>query len=301
MLVLAGYFVVVASVIGGYLMVGGHLGVLYQPSEFLIIFGAGIGAFVASNNGNGIRATVRVLPQLLRGGRYHKEACVDLMTLLYLILAKARQSGMMALENDIENPQESPLFTAYPALAKDPLILDFITDYLRLMISGDMDAFEIQELMDHEIETFQQEAEIPANSLAAMGDSLPAFGIVAAVMGVVHALGAASLDPAGIGPLIAHAMIGTFLGILLAYGFVSPLATRVRAQVEDMVKILQSVKVTLIAHLNGYAPPLSIEFGRKALFSAERPSFDELEAHVREVKSRPAPGSAASDTGSGES
>jgi chemotaxis protein MotA len=283
------------------MMVGGHLGVLYQPSEFIIIFGAGIGAFLASNNGNGIRATLRVLPQLLRGGRYHKKTCVDLMTLLYLILAKARQSGMMALENDIENPQESALFNAYPELVRDPLIVDFVTDYLRLMISGDMDAFEIEALMDHEIETFQQEAEIPAHGLAAMGDSLPAFGIVAAVMGVVHALGAASLDPAGIGPLIAEAMIGTFLGILLAYGFVAPLATRVRAQVEDVAKILQSIKVTLIAHLNGYAPPLSIEFGRKALFSAERPSFNELETHVREVKSRPAPSAAAADTGAGKS
>ncbi|MDA3921257.1 MAG: flagellar motor stator protein MotA [Salinisphaera sp.] len=301
MLVLVGYLVVLGSVLGGYMMVGGHLGVLYQPSEFIIIFGAGIGAFLASNNGNGIRATLRVLPQLLRGGRYHKKTCVDLMTLLYLILAKARQSGMMALENDIENPQESALFNAYPELVRDPLIVDFVTDYLRLMISGDMDAFEIEALMDHEIETFQQEAEIPAHGLAAMGDSLPAFGIVAAVMGVVHALGAASLDPAGIGPLIAEAMIGTFLGILLAYGFVAPLATRVRAQVEDVAKILQSIKVTLIAHLNGYAPPLSIEFGRKALFSAERPSFNELETHVREVKSRPAPSAAAADTGAGKS
>ena len=139
--------------------------------------------------------------------------------------------------------------------------------------------------MDHEIETFQHEAEIPAHGLAAMGDSLPAFGIVAAVMGVVHALGSAALDPSEIGPLIAHAMVGTFLGILLAYGFVSPLAARVRSQVEEVVKIMQSVKVTLLANLNGYAPPLSIEFGRKALFSTERPSFSELEEHVRGVKS----------------
>lgn len=284
MLIFLGYVIVIGSVLGGYAMVGGHMGALYQPAELVIIFGAGIGAFVAANNGKGISATVRVLPKLLRGSQYSKEVCVDLMTLLYLLLAKARQSGMMSLEQDIENPRESTLFSAYPKLVEDELIMQFLTDYLRLMISGNMDAFEIESLMDHEIETFQHEAEIPAHGLAAMGDSLPAFGIVAAVMGVVHALGSAALDPGEIGPLIAHAMVGTFLGILLAYGFVSPLAARVRSQVEEVVKIMQSVKVTLLANLNGYAPPLAIEFGRKALFSAERPSFAELEEHVRGVK-----------------
>ena len=281
MLLIIGYVLVVGSVLGGYVMVGGHLGVLYQPSEFLIIFGAGIGAFVASNNGKGIKFTLKVLPRIMQGSSYRKEVCVELMTLLYTLLVKARQSGMMALENDIEDPEQSELFAAYPAIAKDPMIMLFITDYLRLMISGNMDAFEIESLMDHEIETFQDESEIPMHGLAAMSDSLPAFGIVAAVMGVVHALGAAALDPAGIGPLIAHAMIGTFLGILLAYGFVTPMAARVKARVEEMVKILQTVKVTLLANLNGYPPPLAVEFGRKALFSAERPSFTELEEHMR--------------------
>lgn len=284
MLVVAGYIVVIVSVLGGYALVGGHMGVLYQPAEFVIIFGAGIGAFLASTNGKGVSAMIRVFPKLLRGHRYNKSTCLDLMTLLYLLMAKARQQGMMALEADIEDPANSPLFSSYPTLLGDPLIMEFINDYLRLMISGNMDAFEIEALMDHEIETFQQEAEVPAHGLSAMGDGLPAFGIVAAVMGVVHALGAASLEPAGVGPLIAHAMVGTFLGILLAYGFVSPLASRVRTQIDDVVKVLQAIKVTLLAHLNGYAPPLAIEFGRKALFAAERPAFSELENHVREVR-----------------
>lgn len=284
MLVVAGYIVVIVSVLGGYTLVGGYMGVLYQPAEFMIIFGAGIGAFLASTNGKGVSAMIRVFPKLLRGHRYSKSVCLDLMTLLYLLMAKARQQGMMALEADIEDPANSELFANYPTLLADPLIIDFIADYMRLMISGNMDAFEIEALMDHEIETFQQEAEVPAQGLSAMGDALPAFGIVAAVMGVVHALGAASLEPAGIGPLIAHAMVGTFLGILLAYGFVSPLAARVRTQIDDVVKVLQTVKVTLLAHLNGYPPPLAIEFGRKALFSAERPAFSELENHVREVR-----------------
>lgn len=284
MLVVAGYLVVIASVLGGYLWVGGYLGVLYQPAEFLIIFGAGIGAFLASTNGKGVTATLRVLPRLLRGQRYGKALCLDLMTLLYLLLVKARQQGMMALEADIDRPEDSELFARYPTLRDDPLVMHFVADYLRLMITGNMDPFEIENLMDHEIETFQQEAEVPVTGLSAMGDALPAFGIVAAVMGVVNALGSAALEPNGVGPLVAHAMVGTFLGILLAYGFVSPLASRLRTQIDEVVKILQAIKVTLLAHLNGYAPPLSIEFGRKALFSADRPGFAELEQHVRDVR-----------------
>ncbi|MCM5703750.1 flagellar motor stator protein MotA [Larsenimonas salina] len=288
MLIIIGYIAVVACVFGGYLMVGGHLGALWQPAEIVIIFGAGMGAFIASNSGHGIKATIRILPKLMKSSHYNKEMFLDLMGLLYLILAKGRQEGMMALEKDIDSPEDSPIFSQYPALVNDPLLMEFLTDYLRLMISGNMDPFEIESLMDHEIETFQHEAEVPAHSINAVGDGLPAFGIVAAVMGVVHTLGAEGLEPEQIGPLIANAMVGTFLGILLAYGFVTPLANKVKHHVEEMVKMLQCIKVTLLANLNGYAPPLAVEFGRKALFASERPSFSELEEHVRSVKSKPA-------------
>ncbi|STQ79951.1 Chemotaxis protein MotA [Hafnia alvei] len=146
---------------------------------------------------------------------------MDVMGLMYLLLAKARQQGMLTLERDIENPQESELFSNYPRILADKILIEFITDYMRLMVSGNMNAFEIEALMDEEIETFESEAEGPADSLAMVGDSLPAFGIVAAVMGVVHALASADRPAAELGALIAHAMVGTFLGILLAYGFVS--------------------------------------------------------------------------------
>jgi chemotaxis protein MotA len=164
-------------------------------------------------------------------------------------------------------------------------MLDFIIDYLRLIISGNMNSFEIEALMDEEIETHESEAEIPANSLAIMGDSLPAFGIVAAVMGVVHALASADRPAGELGSLIAHAMVGTFLGILLAYGFISPLATVLRQKSAETTKMMQCVKVTLLSSLNGYAPPIAVEFGRKTLYSSERPSFIELEEHVRAVRS----------------
>ncbi|ANF59676.1 flagellar motor stator protein MotA [Halotalea alkalilenta] len=284
MLILLGFIAILVSVFGGFMLAGGHLSVLFQPVEFIIIFGAGFGAFIASNNGKGIKATLATLPKLRRSTRYDKPTCMALMALLYEILSKARQEGIMALEADIESPGESELFARYPQLRDDPLVLDFILDYLRLMLSGNMDVAEIEALMDHEIETFEHEAEIPANSLAMVADGMPAFGIVAAVMGVVHALGTEGLEPDQLGPLIAHAMVGTFLGILVAYGFVAPLATRARHQVSEAIKLLQCVKVTMLAHLSGYAPQISVEFGRKALFSSERPSFEELDRQVRDVR-----------------
>ncbi|AIY40313.1 Flagellar motor rotation protein MotA [Collimonas arenae] len=286
MLVFVGYIVVIASVFGGYAMLGGHLGVLFQPVELLMIGGAGIGAFVVGNDGKAIMATVRELPKLLRSSKHNKALYMELMALLYVLLAKARKDGMLALEADIDDPLNSPIFVQYPLVQHDPRVIEFLTDYLRLIVSGNMDAFEIESLMDHEIDTYKHEAEVPAHSLAKVGDALPAFGIVAAVMGVVHALASANLPPSEMGELIAHAMVGTFLGILLAYGFVSPLATLIEHQVAESLKVYQCMKVTLLANLNGYAPQLAVEFGRKVLYSTERPSFTELDDHVRQVKSR---------------
>ncbi len=284
MLIILGYILVLGSVLGGYALVGGHLGALYQPSELLIIGGAGIGAFVVGNNGKAIKATLKALPLLMRGSKYNKAIYMDLMALLYRLMAKSRQQGMLSLEADIENPQESELFTEYPRLLADKRLVDFITDYLRLMISGNMNAFEIEALMDEEIETYEHECDVPATALATVGDSLPAFGIVAAVMGVVHTLASADRPAAELGGLIAHAMVGTFLGILLAYGFVSPLAGVLRQQCAETTKMMQCIKTTLLSSLNGYAPQIAVEFGRKTLYSTERPSFTELEEHVRNAK-----------------
>ena len=278
MLVILGYLVVLGAVFGGYLIVGGHLGALYQPAEFLIIGGAGIGAFIVGNNGKAIKSTLRAIPKLMRRSKYSKDLYMDLMALLFRLLAKSRQQGMLSLEFDIDNPQESEIFSNYPRILADNTLVEFITDYLRLMVSGNMNAFEIEALMDEEIETFEQESEVPAGSLAMVGDSLPAFGIVAAVMA------SADRPAAELGALIANAMVGTFLGILLAYGFISPLATLLRQKSAENVKMMQCIKVTLLSSLNGYAPQIAVEFGRKTLYTTERPSFVELEEHVRRVK-----------------
>jgi chemotaxis protein MotA len=284
--VFLGYVVTLLCVFGGYALDGGHVGALVQPVEFLMIAGAGTGAFIVGNNTKAMGATLRVLPKLLRGSRYSRELYMELLALLYILLAKARKDGMMSLESDIDIPAQSPLFQQYPRIVDDHHVLEFLTDYFRLMVSGNMNAFEIENLMDEEIETHHAEGEVPMHSLQRVGDAMPAFGIVAAVMGVVHTMASAGLPPSELGALIAQALVGTFLGILLSYAFISPLASLVEQRVAESTKMLQCIKVTILANLNGYAPALSVEFGRKVLFSTERPSFAELEEYVKQAKGR---------------
>ncbi|MBX3592163.1 MAG: flagellar motor stator protein MotA [Burkholderiaceae bacterium] len=284
MFVLIGYLIVVGSVLGGYLLAGGHMGALFQPLELLIIGGAAIGAFVVSNSGKALKAVVQALPSLLKGSKYTKARYMALMALLYDILSKARKEGLMSIENDVDNPGESPLFQRHPTIANDHHLVEFVTDYLRMMASGNLNALEIENLMDNEIETHHHEAMAPSHAIQKMADGLPAFGIVAAVMGVVHTMGSVGKPPSELGQMIAHALVGTFLGILLAYGFVSPLATLMEQKVDESTKELQCVKVTLLASMQGYAPSIAVEFGRKVLYSTERPSFSELEAHVKQKK-----------------
>jgi chemotaxis protein MotA len=211
---------------------------------------------------------------------------MELMSLLYEILAKVRKEGLMSIENDVDNPDQSPIFAKYPMILHDHHAVEFLTDYLRLMVGGNLNAFEIENLMDNEIETHHHEGQAPAQTVAKIGDGLPAFGIVAAVMGVVHTMESVGIPPSELGMLIAHALVGTFLGILLAYGFVGPLGNVLEQKLEESSKLLQCIKVTILASLNGYAPALAVEFGRKVLYSTERPSFSELEEHVKNSKNR---------------
>ncbi len=284
MLLLFGYLVVAGAVFGGYAIMGGSFGVLFQPVELLMIGGAAVGTFIAGNNGKTIRATLVELTTLLRTSRYDRQLYMDLLALLFELLAKARKEGMMKLEADVEDPTASAIFSRYPGIVADTKLLVFICDYLRLVVSGNTEVFEIEALMDHEIETIRHEGLAPVHSLTKVSDALPALGIVAAVMGVVHALASADLPPSEMGALIGHAMVGTFLGVLLAYGFVAPLASLIGHKLSESMKVYECTKVTLLASLNGYAPQMAVEFGRKVLYSTERPSFSELDTHVREVK-----------------
>ncbi len=286
MLVIVGYIVVLVCVFGGFAMAGGHLAALFQPLELLMIGGGAMGAFLVGNNIKAVKATMKALPTVFKGSKYTRALYMDMLALLYELLTKIRKEGLMSIESDVENPESSPLFSKYPTILADHHIIEFLTDYLRLMVSGSMNAFEIENLMDNEIETHHHEGEVPAHVIAKLGDGMPAFGIVAAVMGVVHTMESVGLPPAELGILIAHALVGTFLGILLAYGFVGPLAGLLEQKLHESSKMFQCIKVTLLASINGYAPAIAVEFGRKVLFSTERPTFSELEEHVKGAKSR---------------
>ncbi|HLA02733.1 MAG TPA: flagellar motor stator protein MotA [Aestuariivirga sp.] len=284
MLVIIGYVVVSLSVFGGFALAGGHMAALFQPIELLMIGGAAAGAFFVGNTGKVIKATLKNLPKTLKGSKYNKAVYMELMALLYELLNKVRKEGLMSIEGDVEEPAESAIFAKYPKVIADHHVIEFMTDYLRIMVSGNLNAMEIENLMDVEIDTHHHEQMVPSHVIAKLGDAMPAFGIVAAVMGVVHTMESVGLPPAELGILIAHALVGTFLGILLAYGFVGPLATQLEQKAEEGTRILNVIKVTLLANLNGYAPAMAVEFGRKVLDSTERPGFAELEEHVKQKR-----------------
>jgi chemotaxis protein MotA len=284
--VIIGYIIVMLSVFGGFALAGGHLAALFQPLELLMIGGGALGAFVVGNDMKVIKATIKVIPTLFKGSKYTRQLYIQLLLLLYRVLSKIRNDGLMSIEEDVDNPKDSPLFADYPLVMADHHLVEFLTDYLRLMVSGNVDPFQLENLMDNEIDTHHAEGEFPLHCIAKIGDGLPAFGIVAAVMGVVHTMESVGLPPAELGMLIAHALVGTFLGILLAYGFVTPLTGLVEHKLHESAKPMHCIKVTLIASLNGYPPALAIEFGRKVLFSTERPSFMEVDDEIRQSKAK---------------
>ena len=283
MLVIIGYVVCLGCIFGVYIAHGGNISVILHalPFEIITIMGGALGAFVVNNQSKVLKATLKTLPSVLKGSKYTKARYMELMSLLYDILQKARKDGLMAIEKDVETPHESEIFKKYPQVGSDHHVVEFMTDYLRMMVSGNLNSHEIESLMDSEIETHHQEAHAPIAALARLAGALPAFGIVAAVLGVVNTMGSVGQPPSVLGGMIGSALVGTFLGILLAYGVVEPLAGLLEQKSEDAAKEFQCIKTTLLASMQGYNPSTAIEFGRKVLFSTERPTFVELESHVK--------------------
>ena len=286
MIVLIGYGVSLVCIFGVYIVHGGNIGVILHalPFEMITIFGAAGGAFVVNNQPKVVKAALKMIPQAMKGSKFTKARYMELLALLYDILQKARKEGLMAIEKDVEAPHESAIFKKHTTVGSDHHVVEFMTDYLRMMVSGNLNAHEIESLMDSEIETHHQESHAPVAAIARLAGALPAFGIVAAVLGVVNTMGSVGQPPAVLGGMIASALVGTFLGILLAYGFVEPLGGLLEQKMEDAAKELQCIKTTLLASMQGYNPTTAIEFGRKVLFSTDRPSFSELENHVRGKK-----------------
>ena len=286
MFLIIGWTVALTCVFGVYIVHGGNIGVILKalPFELVTILGAACGAFLANNQMKVVKATLHGIGRCFKGSKFSKARYMELLALLYDVLQKARKEGLMSIENDVEDPQNSPLFQKYPNVGGDHHVTEFVTDYLRMMVSGNLNAHEIESLMDSEIETHHQEQFAAVVALQRMAGALPAFGIVAAVLGVVNTMGSVGQPPAVLGAMIGSALVGTFLGIFLSYAFAEPLGGLLEQKVEDSSKELQCIKTTLLASMQGYAPQVAIEFGRKVLYSNERPSFSELEGHVKQKK-----------------
>ncbi|MEO8017726.1 MAG: flagellar motor stator protein MotA [Pseudomonadota bacterium] len=291
MIQVLGSLIVLGCVFGGFALEGGHLLALWHPTEILIIVGAALGAFMTSNPPKISKLAFMGALTLPKGARYGREDYVTLLKLVYDILVKMRKDGLLAIENDIENPENSPVFQKYPKILEDHHMIVFITDCLRLIVGGTLDPHELESLLEYELETHHKEAHEPSHAVQKVADALPGFGIVAAVLGIVNTMSALDgADTATIGHKVGAALVGTFLGILIAYGFVGPIASAMEHKAAEEGKAFEVVKMALVASVRGYAPPVAVEFARKLLFSEVRPTFADLEAHL---KDKPLPGKGA--------
>jgi chemotaxis protein MotA len=280
MFFIIGSVIVLGSVATGYLANGGHPGVLWQPFELLIILGAAAGGFVTANRKPVLAGTSKAVMGLLKAEKYDKKAYLELLSLLYAVFKMAKTKGALALEQHVEKPEESSLFQQYPKFHHDHHAVVFLCDYLRLLTLGTDNHHEMESLMDQEIETHHEEEHAIVNAIQTIADGLPALGIVAAVLGVIHTMGSITEPPAVLGELIGGALVGTFCGVLFAYGFVGPIAGAVRSRSDAEVKYYLCIKAGLLAYMQGYAPAVAVEFARKSLNSDVRPTFYEVEEAV---------------------
>ncbi len=277
MLLVVGAILVFVSVFGGFVALGGHLMVLWQPFEFVIIAGSAFGAFVIANPKVVLMGTAPAVLKIAKGSRYDKESYLELLSMMYTVFRQAKSKGMLTLESHVEDPDQSEMFKRFPGIFNDKHALTFLCDYLRMMVLGSENPYEMETLIDEELETHHEECLLISNALRTVADGLPALGIVAAVLGVIHTMGSITEPPEILGKLIGGALVGTFLGIFLSYGLVAPMADSLKTLDDTEHKYLQCIKAGLLAHLQGYAPAISVEFARKALLSPVRPTFYEVE------------------------
>jgi chemotaxis protein MotA len=278
-----GMVIIIGCVIGGYFLMGGHLAVLVQPFEALIILGASMGAFVIGNTGPVLKQTMGIFGSLAKGPRYNKAAYIELLGLQFSIFKLVQSRGILALEPHIENPEESELFKQFPKFAANHHAVEFMCDYLRMVSLGTNNVHEMDALMDEELQTHHQENARVVTAIQSLADGTPALGIVAAVLGVIHTMGSISEPPEVLGHMIGGALVGTFLGVFVAYGFFGPMAQALRNIYEAESKYYLSMKTGLLAHISGYPPVMAIEFARKMLMSEDRPTFNEIDQATAEL------------------
>jgi chemotaxis protein MotA len=278
MRLIVGTIIVCVCVFGGYAAMGGYLIVLWQPWEYVIILGAAIGAFVIANQGPVLKAVPAMLGTIFKGPKYTQQCYVELLGMQYSLYKLAKQKGLLALEPHIENPSESTLFNAFPTFAANHHAVEFVCDYMRMVSLGANNVHEIDALMDEELETHHQEQERLVGAIQSLADGTPALGIVAAVLGVIKTMGSIKEPPEVLGGLIGGALVGTFFGVFVAYGFFGPMAASLKGTFEAESKYYLSLKAGLLAFISGQPPVMAAEFARKALMSDVRPTFAEVEA-----------------------
>jgi chemotaxis protein MotA len=278
MRLIIGAIIVVLCVFGGYAAMGGKLLVLWQPFEFVIILGAAIGAFIIGNTGPVLKAVPSVFATLMRGPKYKQEAYVELLAMQFALYRLVQQKGALGLEQHIEDPENSTLFNAFPTFAANHHAVEFVCDYMRMVTMGADNIHEIDNLMEQELETHHQEQERVIASVQSVADATPALGIVADVLGVIKTMGSITEPPEVLGYLIGGALVGTFFGVFVSYGFFGPMAQSLRNIFEAESKYYLSLKAGLLAHIGGQPPVMAVEFARKALMSDVRPTFNQVEA-----------------------
>jgi len=277
MFFIIGLIVVFGSVGGGYLALGGHLDVLWQPFEFVIIGGAAIGQFVIASPKRVLGGFFGSFGTIIKGSKYKKDSYLELLAVLYSVFRLAKSKGDLALESHVEKPEDSTIFSKFPTFSGDHHAVEFLCDYLRLLTLGASTSHEVESVIDQELDTHHNEQHEIAAAWTNMGEAFPALGIVAAVLGVIHTMGSITEPPEVLGHLIGGALVGTFFGILMAYGMVGPMAKALEATYAADAKYMECIKVGIVAHMQGYAPQVSVEFARKVLGSDVRPSFAEVE------------------------
>ena len=292
MFAIIGIVIVFGCIAAGYLMEHGNIRVLLQPAELLIIGGAGLGTILVANPLHLIKKIIAGIGGVFGGSKFGKQTYIDAMKMMYDLLNKARKDGLMALEADVEEPEKSPIFSKNPAFLNNHHVRDFVCDSLRMAVTG-VDAFDLDQMLDLDLEVHHHDAIQPTTSLSTMADSLPGLGIVAAVLGVVITMGALGGPPEEIGQKVAAALVGTFLGILLCYGLVGPIASNMAKAAEEEHAFLYVMRVLMVSFLKGTAPIMAVEVARRAVPGHVRPSFKELEQACRHGGSSAAPAAEA--------
>ena len=292
MFVIIGILAVFGAVLGGFLMEKGPLLVLMQPSEFVIIGGAAIGTLLSANPLFVLKKIASGLIRVLQGTSYSRQRYIDSLKMMFNLFNKARKEGLAGIETDIENPGKSPVLSKYPSFLKNHHIRDFVCDTMRMAITGGAGSFDLDQMMELDMEVHHLGATQSSVALSTMADSLPGMGIVAAVLGVVVTMSALGGPPDEIGHKVAAALVGTFLGILLCYGVVGPLGSNLAKLIEDERAFYHVLRVVMLAFIKGMSPSLAIEIGRRAIPEHVRPSFQEVEKACRQ-KDAPAAAAAA--------